>query len=39
MDNSMKMFNGSEVAAMLTVFFVLVAISDAVSARLRSMLG
>jgi len=39
MDNSMKMFNGSEVAAMLTVFFVLVAISDAASARLRSMLG
>lgn len=39
MDNSMKMFNGSEVATMLIAFIVLVAISDAVSARLRSMLG
>ncbi len=39
MDNSMKMFNGSEVATMLIAFIVLVALSDAVSARLRKMLG
>jgi phosphonate transport system permease protein len=39
MDNSMKMFNGSEVATMLLAFIGLVALSDAVSARLRKMLG
>lgn len=39
MDNSMKMFNGSEVATMLIAFIVLVALSDAVSSRLRKVLG
>jgi phosphonate transport system permease protein len=39
MDNSMKMFNGSEVATMLIAFIVLVALSDMVSARLRKLLG
>ncbi len=35
MDNSMKMFQGSEVATMLIVFMLLVGVADAVSARLR----
>jgi len=39
MDNSMKMFNGSEVATILMAFIVLVAISDWVSARLRRVIG
>lgn len=39
MDNSMKMFNGSEVATMLIAFILLVALSDAVSSRLRRVLG
>lgn len=39
MDNSMKMFNGGEVATMLLVFIVLVALADAVSAWLRRELG
>jgi phosphonate transport system permease protein len=39
MDNSMKMFNGSEVATMLIAFIVLVALSDMVSERLRKLLG
>jgi len=39
MDVSMKMFNGSEVATMLLVFIVLVALADRVSAFLRRSLG
>lgn len=39
MDNSMKMFNGGEVATMLLVFIVLVALADAASAWLRKALG
>ena len=39
MDNSMKMFNGGEVATMLLVFIALVALADAVSAWLRKELG
>lgn len=39
MDNSMKMFNGSEVASMLLAFMALVAVADRVSAALRRMLG
>lgn len=39
MDNSMKMFNGGEVATMLLVFMALVAIADRVSAGLRKALG
>jgi phosphonate transport system permease protein len=39
LDNSMKMFNGGEVATMLLVFVVLVALADHVSARLRRSLG
>ena len=39
MDNSMKMFNGSEVASVLLVFMALVALADHVSAWLRRSLG
>lgn len=39
MDNSMKMFNGGEVATMLLVFVALVALADRVSAGLRRSLG
>lgn len=39
MDNSMKMFNGGEVATMLLVFIGLVALADRVSAYLRKALG
>jgi phosphonate transport system permease protein len=39
MDNSMKMFNGSEVSTMLLVFVVLVAGTDRLSAWLRKALG
>jgi len=39
LDNSMKMFNGGEVATLLLVFIVLVAMADAVSAWLRRALS
>lgn len=39
LDNSMKMFNGSEVSTMLLVFIALVALADKVSALLRRSLG
>jgi phosphonate transport system permease protein len=39
MDLSMKMFAGSEVATMLTVFVLLVWLADALSAQLRRVLG
>ena len=39
MDNSMKMFNGSEVATLLVVFVILVALTDRLSAFLRRVLG
>lgn len=39
MDNSMKMFNGGEVATMLIVFMLLVAGADALSSWLRRVLG
>ena len=39
LDNSMKMFNGGEVATMLLVFMALVALADRVSAGLRKSLG
>ncbi|MDZ4124759.1 MAG: ABC transporter permease [Hydrogenophaga sp.] len=39
LDNSMKMFEGGEVASMLLVFMVLVALADRVSAWLRKALG
>ncbi|CAA9404801.1 MAG: Phosphonate ABC transporter permease protein phnE [uncultured Ramlibacter sp.] len=39
MDNSMKMFNGSEVCTILIVFVLLVALTDALSSRLRKALG
>jgi phosphonate transport system permease protein len=39
LDNSMKMFNGSEVATMLLVFMALVALADQVSAALRKALA
>ena len=39
MDNSMKMFNGGEVATMLLIFMALVALADQVSAWLRKALG
>ena len=39
MDNSMKMFNGGEVATMLLMFMALVALADRVSAGLRRSLG
>ena len=38
LDNSMKMFNGGEVASMLLVFIALVALADRVSAWLRKTL-
>ena len=39
LDNSMKMFNGGEVATMLLVFVVLVALADRISAWLRRVLA
>ncbi len=39
LDNSMKMFNGGEVALMLLVFMALVALADQVSSWLRRSLG
>lgn len=39
LDNSMKMFNGGEVATMLLVFMALVALADGVSGWLRRSLG
>ena len=39
LDSSMKMFAGGEVATMLLVFIVLVALADRVSAGLRKALG
>ena len=39
LDNSMKMFNGGEVATMLLVFIALVALADKVSSWLRKSLG
>lgn len=39
MDQSMKMFNGAEVATMLLVFIALVALTDRLSAFLRRVLG
>ena len=39
LDNSMKMFNGGEVATILAVFIALVALADRVSAGLRKALG
>ncbi|WP_332744718.1 PhnE/PtxC family ABC transporter permease [Hydrogenophaga sp.] len=39
LDNSMKMFNGGEVATMLLVFVLLVALADRVSSWLRKSLG
>jgi phosphonate transport system permease protein len=39
MDNSMKMFNGAEVATLLLVFVALVALTDRLSALLRRVLG
>ncbi|MBL8386368.1 MAG: ABC transporter permease subunit [Burkholderiales bacterium] len=39
MDNSMKMFQGSEVATMLLTFMLLVGLADLASARLRRMLA
>lgn len=39
LDNSMKMFEGGEVATLLLVFILLVALADRVSAGLRRALG
>jgi phosphonate transport system permease protein len=39
LDNSMKMFNGGEVASMLLVFVLLVALADRLSAWLRKVLA
>ena len=39
MDNSMKMFQGAEVATMLIAFMLLVALADQASAWLRKMLA
>ncbi len=39
MDNSMKMFNGGEVATMLLVFILLVALADRVSTVFRREIG
>ena len=39
LDNSMKMFNGGEVATLLLVFMALVALADRTSAWLRKALG
>jgi phosphonate transport system permease protein len=38
MDNSMKMFNGGEVATMLIVFMILVGFADLLSGWLRRVL-
>jgi len=35
----MKMFNGSEVATILLVFIVLVALADALSSQIRKILA
>lgn len=39
LDNSMRLFNGGEVASMLIVFILLVALADQVSRQLRRILG
>ena len=39
LNNSMKMFNGGEVATMLVVFMLLVALADRISSGLRRALG
>jgi phosphonate transport system permease protein len=39
LDNSMKMFNGGEVATLLLIFILLVALADSVSAWLRRALS
>lgn len=39
LDNSMRLFNGGEVATMLMVFILLVAAADQVSRQLRRVLG
>jgi phosphonate transport system permease protein len=39
LDNSMKMFNGGEVATLLLVFIALVGLADRVSALLRKALS
>ena len=39
MDNSMKMFQGAEVATMLIVFMLLVGLADYASAWLRKVLA
>ena len=39
MDNSMKMFNGSEVATILITFMILVALADWFSAQLRKLIS
>ncbi len=39
LDNSMRLFNGGEVATMLLVFILLVALADLVSRQLRRLLG
>jgi phosphonate transport system permease protein len=39
LDNSMKMFNGGEVATLLLIFIVLVALADSVSDWLRRALS
>jgi phosphonate transport system permease protein len=39
LDNSMRLFNGSEVATMLLVFILLVAVADRFSRLLRRLLG
>jgi phosphonate transport system permease protein len=39
LDNSMKMFNGGEVATLLLIFIVLMALADSVSAWLRRALS
>ena len=38
MDNSMKMFNGGEVATMLVVFMLMVGLADLLSAWLRRVI-
>ena len=38
MDNSMRMFNGSEVATILIIFMILVALSDSFSDLLRKQI-
>jgi len=38
MDNSMKMFNGGEVATMLIVFMLLVGLADLLSSWLRRVM-